>query len=183
MQNYSQIISTIYDETHPVSSFGHRAHYSVLRSITCHDNHGEQLKVPKAHDFGVIWDKDHDIKIIDFVEHLYLKNLLTPVLFLGERDGVLSVLVSAQCKEGMQQNFHEYVSAVAQLAKSQYEPWNVEVCIWGESLPGHRMIDSDYENVDLYLKNIQMLWNLGLKDLSVCLNRADLSVEPEIEII
>lgn len=183
MYKYSQFISSIYDETDPVSCFGHGAHYSVFRSITWHDNRGEQLKEPKTHDFAVIWDEDHDTQIIDLVEHLYMKNLLAPVLFVGVRDGGLSVLVSAQCKERPRQDFQEFVSSITQLAKKQFEPWNVEVCAFGENLPGHRIIDSTDENVDLYLKNIQMLWDLGIKDFSACLNRPDLSVEPKLEII
>jgi len=182
MYSYSQFLTTLHDEQQPVGRFGDGTHYSVFRTASWFDSSIRPLKEPMIHDFAVIWDKDHDTQIIDLVEHLYLKNLMAPVLFVGERDGVLSVLVSAQGNESQRQDFQGYVSSVAELAKNQFEPWNVEVSAFGENLPRHRIIDSAEENVDLYLKNIQMLWGLGLKNFSVCLNRPDLSAKPKLEI-
>lgn len=184
MLNYSEIITTLHDEKYPVGNLGHGTHYSILRTATWFDNCRLPLKEPKIHDLAIIWDKDHDKRIIDVVEHLYMKNLLVPVLFVGESNGCLSVIVSPQFKEASdEQAFQTFVSSVVKLAKNHYEPWTAEVCVFGENLSELQLIDSSCERAELYLKNIYMLWDLGLKDFRVGLRRPDLNAEPKPEIM
>jgi hypothetical protein len=42
----------------------------------------------------VIWDEDHDERVIGVVERMYFAGLLHPVLFVGERKGSLTVVLS-----------------------------------------------------------------------------------------
>ena len=184
MRNYSEIITTIHDEKYPVGHLGNGTHYSVLRTATWFDNCGLSLKEPKIHDLAIIWDKDHDERVIDIVEHLYMKNLLAPVLFVGESNGCLSVLVSPLFKNASdEQAFQAFVSSIVELAKNQYEPWIAKVDVFEDTQSELPIIDSSRERVELYLKNIGMLWELGLKDFSVGLRTSDLNVKRELGIV
>jgi hypothetical protein len=179
MYNYSQFLTTIYDERLPVGHLGHGTHYSVLRSATWIDDCRLPLKEPKAHDFAIIWDKDHNDRVIDVVEHLYMKNLLAPVLFVGESKGSLCVLVSHRFKETSDgHDFQAYVTSVSELARGQYDPLTAEVCPLGDSLSEIQIIASSQERVNLYLRNIYMLWDLGIKELKAGLIKPDLNAEP-----
>ena len=77
--------------------------------------------------------------------------------------------------------FQVYVSSINELAKNQYEPWSAEVSVFDDTLSGFHSIER--ECAGLYLKNINMLWDLGLKDFRVGLRRSDLHTEPKIEVI
>ena len=177
MYKYSELFTTRYDQEHPVGHIGSGTHYSVLRASTWFDNCRLPLREPKVHDFAIIWDKNHDKRVIDIVEHMYMKNLLAPALFVGESNGMLSVIVSPDFKESSDENdFQAYVSSVAKLAKNQYAPWTAEVSVFWES--EFQIIASSKEHADLYLKNISMLWDLGQKDFCVGLRKPDLNSEP-----
>lgn len=179
MYKYSELFTTRYDQEHPVGHIGSGTHYSVLRASTWFDNCKLPLREPKVHDFAIIWDKDHDKRVIDIVEHMYMKNLLAPALFVGESNGVLSVLVSPNFKESSDDNdFQAYVSSVVKLAQNQYAPWTAEVSVLGETQSELQIIASSKEHADLYLKSINLLWDLGQKDFNVGLKNPDLNTEP-----
>ena len=78
MRTYSPFFQTLYDEQAPVGHLGRGTHYSVLRAAVFHDELGEILpenryKGPHAkfHDFAVIWDEDHDKRVIEVIEQIY----------------------------------------------------------------------------------------------------------------
>lgn len=172
---YSQIFETMHDEKKAVGNIGNGSHYSVLRTPSWFDDCKLLLKEPMIQDFAIIWDKDHDCRVIEFVEHMYMKNLLSPVLFVGERNKHLSVLVSPLLKETLSElEFEAFVFSVVELAKNQYEPCTAEVCVYGDTQSVLQIIDSSRENVELYLKNIHMLLDLGLKDFRVGLCKSGL---------
>ncbi len=181
---FPQFFKTIHSDNKAVGDIGDGSHYSVLRSTTWYDNSRLLLNEPMIHDFAIIWDKDHDNRIIEFVEHMFMNNVLSPVLFVGESKEHLTVFVSPLFRETTDEHvFQDYVSSVVELAKNQYVPWTAEVCVFGEALTKHQIIDSSNDRVELFLKNINMLWNLGLKDFRVGLCRPDLYAEPIPEIM
>ncbi len=179
MNNYSEFLTTLHDEKKPVGNLGCGAHYSVLRTAAWFDSCRLHLEEPKAHDFAIIWDKDHNESVIDVVEHMYQKNLLAPVLFIGERKGRLSVIVSQQYKEmSDRHDYDDYVSSVVELAKNKNEPWTAAVCVFGEIESDHQIMDLSQDHVERYLGFINDLWGLGLKDFGVYLNKPDLLADP-----
>jgi hypothetical protein len=165
MKNYSQILATLHDEAAPVGNLGRGTHYSVLRTTAWFDDCMLPMQKPRLHDFAVIWDEDHDERVITSIEELYKKNLFSPVLFIGERKGSLNVIISSELKKTVGEHaFQGYVDSVFKLAQDQEDPWPAYVSAFGESSAWQSIINSSCECVELYLKNIHMLWNIGLKD-------------------
>lgn len=90
MRQYSHLFSTVHDQTEPVGHLGRGTHYSILRVYV-----GARAGVP-AHfqDFGVVWDEDHDIRVIDVAERMFLAGIFERVRFIGERKGGISLVLS-----------------------------------------------------------------------------------------
>src|SRR5438093_42433 len=93
---YSPFLETLHDETRPVGNLGRGTHYSVLRAVTWHDTFLTALPRAALLDFAIIWDEDHDARVIQVVNELYFEGLLAPVRFIGERKGGLTVLVAME---------------------------------------------------------------------------------------
>ncbi|MCS6038242.1 hypothetical protein LNQ52_33090 [Klebsiella pneumoniae subsp. pneumoniae] len=53
-----------------------------------------RYKSPKVQKFAIIWDEDHDTRIVDVLEIALMRNLLGPVVFAGERKGSLNIVLS-----------------------------------------------------------------------------------------
>ena len=96
MPIYSTLFSCLYDEPSPVGNLGRGAHYSIFRSVEWLDVIREPLIIPQVHDFAVIWDEDHDIRVIQVIEAIYMAGLLSPIQFIGERKGTLTIIVAAK---------------------------------------------------------------------------------------
>ena len=157
---YSPFFQTLHDETRPVGQLGRGTHYSVLRVPIWQDEWLNPLGQASLLDFAVIWDEDHDERVIDVVEALYFRGLLAPVRFIGERKGSLSVLVEAKTVDAWDRAaLKAYREAVSDVGQSQEDPWPATV---GAVLGPHRsIIHAPEEDVSLYLRNIQLLWKLG----------------------
>lgn len=167
---YSTLFSTLYDEQEPIGSLGRGTHYSVLRSIEWLDVTRTPLALPQIHDFAIVWDEDHDTRIIEAIEKIYMAGLLSPIQFIGERKGLLTIIVAAKYY------FHDTVStlttyeeAVEGISQSLGDSWPSEVGIFDRSPLEHQcepkgIIMAPRHNVMLYLKNIDSLWSLGTKD-------------------
>ena len=91
---YSPYFETLYDQQEPVGSLGRGTHYSVLRSVTWLDENLKPINPARLHDLAVIWDEDHDERIVEVLDALYLRGLLAPVHFVGERKGMLTLLLA-----------------------------------------------------------------------------------------
>jgi hypothetical protein len=94
MQVYSTFFKTLHDETSPTGHLGRGTHYSVLRAMVFHDSMGRPL--PDAHvaDFAVIWDEDHDARVIEPIEEIFCRGLLSSFVMFGERKGVFTAIPS-----------------------------------------------------------------------------------------
>jgi hypothetical protein len=168
---YSTLFSTIYDEAAPVGSLGRGAHYSVLRCAEWHDVTCAPLLVAEVHDFAVIWDEDHDERVIAVAEQLYIEGLLSPVQFIGERKGCLTVIVAAKFYwSGTEDDINVYKARVRSIAEGvDTDPWSSDVGMFDRS-PGsphqneyHGLIMADDHRVKTYLANIDSLWSLGTR--------------------
>ena len=160
MRVYSPFFETLYDEAGPVgtSPLGRGTHYSVLRCL----NHWNALggdEVPAVvQDIIVIWDEDHDVRVIAAIEDLYRYRLLPPVLFVGEAKGTLSVVVGKFFPSGQLSSYEKRLEHVAQ---SQPDPWDHQLSVWRED--GRMIIGNEgiKERPQLYLDAINMLWRPG----------------------
>lgn len=164
--SYSPFFQTLYDETHPVGRFGRGTHYSVLRAPIWQGALLNPLHEGAFLDFAVIWDEDHDDRVVGVIEDLYFSALLSPVRFIGERKGTLSVLLDEKNVAWGAENFARYRKRVDDISRHQCDPWPalVEVAYTGApSFKQPSIIHAQHECVTVYLKNIDMLWELGIK--------------------
>jgi hypothetical protein len=115
----------------------------------------------RALDFAVIWDEDHDVRIIPVIERIYAAGLLSIVTFIGEAKGMLTVILNERAGTrwgdgGMARMSLEYAECVG-----ADDPWQVHVGAMGEpDCP--LIISADRTQVGLYLQSIGLLWHLGV---------------------
>lgn len=172
-RTYSSLFSTLYDEVKPHGSLGRGTHYSTLRSVEWRDYSQPFSVGPFIHDFVVVWDEDHDIRVISAIESLYLEGLLSPVLFVGERKGTLSVLVSRSSRDAFSDDdWSKYQQDVGKVSSNQKDSWPSDVGVFSQIAGGPQELDrvhivnASEDRVYSYLKGIDALWGLGLKSYS-----------------
>lgn len=184
---YSPFFQTLHDETQPVGHLGRGTHYSVLRVPIWQDEWLNPLGQASLLDFAVIWDEDHDERVIEVIETLYFGGLLAPVRFIGERKGSLSVLIDAKTVEAWDRvALKNYREAVSDVSQSQEDPWPATVD--AVSGPNRSIIHAPDEHVSLYLRNIELLWKLGRHSSLVHLQevrcqRSDPPPEQQVRIL
>src|SRR5262245_36988079 len=83
MQTYSDFFKTLHDERSPTGYLGRGTHCSILRAVVFHDEHETPLPSGEFTDFAVIWDEDHDVRVIESIEKIYRLGLLPCFLMLG----------------------------------------------------------------------------------------------------
>lgn len=168
---YSNLFTCLHDESGPVGSLGRGTHYSVFRAVEWLDVTRRPLVLPQIHDFAVIWDEDHDTRIIDAIEQIYMAGLLSPVQFIGERKGGLTALVAARFYfAGSEADTEAYRKAVEAITQNLPDSWCADVGSF-DRIPGsahqcdYQGIINDQEHkVGIYLANIDSLWRLGTYD-------------------
>lgn len=168
---YSTLFSCLYDEPRPVGHLGRGTHYSVMRTIEWLDVTRSPLRKPEVHDFAVIWDEDHDTRVIDAIERIYMAGLLSPVQFIGERKGSLTVVVAARFFFGGNQA--TYAKAINDISQDLDDSWPAEIGSFDRSPVAsqtgwhqtftHGLISAEAHQVNIYLANIDSLWQLGTK--------------------
>ncbi len=169
---YSSLISCLYNEPERVGNLGRGSHYSVFRSVEWLDVIRAPLSLPQVHDFAVIWDEDHDTRVIEVVEAIYMAGLLSPVQFIGERKGILTVIVAAKFYFAYSEEVLDvYVQKLKEIAgkPAHGDWWSAEIGMFDRS-PGspHQtevkgLIMANEHRVITYLRNIDSLWSLGTK--------------------
>lgn len=169
---YSTLFSCLYDEPEPVGQLGRGAHCSVFRSVEWLDVVRAPLTTPQVHDFAVIWDEDHDTRVIDVIEAIYMAGLLSPIQFIGERKGTLTVIVAAKFYYAYSKaNLDAYIQQLNEISgkPNHGDSWPTEVGMFDRS-PGsphqielHGLVMAEEHRVITYLRNIDSLWSLGTK--------------------
>jgi hypothetical protein len=94
MQKYSDFFQTLHDETRPTGYLGQGTHCSVLRATVFHDETARPLRRARFADFAVIWDADHDMRVIEPIEEIYRRGLLSSFIIFGERKGSFTAIPS-----------------------------------------------------------------------------------------
>ncbi|WP_203225779.1 MULTISPECIES: hypothetical protein [Pseudomonas] len=172
LPTYTTLFSCLYDEPSPIGHLGCGTHYSVFRSVEWLDVTRTPVPLPQIHDFAVIWDDDHDTRIIETIEAIYMAGLLSPIQFIGERKGTLTVIVAAKFYFwGSDADLNSYERQLQKICENpgHGDNWELEVGMFDRS-PGsphqtelHGLISAEEHRVITYLRNIDSLWGLGTK--------------------
>ena len=165
MRQYSPYFKTLHDEVQPTDYLGNGTHYAILRSVAWHGQSLEPLKQGAFHDFAVIWDEDHDTRIIPVIEHLYFQGLLAPALFVGESKGLFTLLSVDSLADDLGKDAYDaYAATVAAAAQpGGDDSWPTNIRCY--SRPEGCLIDDAEARVALYLNNLRELWSLGLNPI------------------
>jgi hypothetical protein len=94
MRMYSDFFKTLHDETGPTGYLGQGTHHSVLRAVAFHDPMGSPLSEGRFTDFAVIWDVDHDVRVLEPIEGIYRLGLLSSFVMFGEHKGTFTAVLS-----------------------------------------------------------------------------------------
>jgi hypothetical protein len=96
MRSYSDFFKTLHDEQGPTGHLGRGTHYSILRALVFHDAMGMPLPEGQFTDFAVIWDEDHDARVMEAIEEIYRRGLLSSFQMFGERKGSFTAILSSK---------------------------------------------------------------------------------------
>ena len=169
---YSPYFGTLYDEQDYHGSLGRGTHHSVLQCAEFFDVELAPVETAHIHKFAIIWDEDHDLRVVDFVERLYLNGLLAPVQFIGERKGGVSILLASRFRYARHDgHLEDYLKRAETLADDiSGDNFNVEIGFFDRNafgvVPHHHyfsMIHTDRDKEEYYLRSIDAVWDLGTK--------------------
>ncbi len=113
MQTYSDFFKTLHDETSPIGYLGRGTHYSVLRAAVFHDPMGKPLPEGQFADFAVIWDEDHDTRVMEPIEEIYRRGMLSSFLMFGEHKGSFTAILSNKIPLAIEAIPPAFLSSVA----------------------------------------------------------------------
>lgn len=147
MKRYSHLFSTLHDEDTPVGNFAYGAHYSILRAVIWDV---DPKALPTYHDFAILWDEDHDDRVIWTVEQLYIRRMLPSVLAIGERKGSVTAIVVP----GTPRSFEKKLEEITQ--ENPGDSWCADV----GTLEEPNGLGCPSRATD-YLRGIDALWHLG----------------------
>ncbi|MEI6268035.1 MAG: hypothetical protein WCP01_04070 [Methylococcaceae bacterium] len=165
MHQYSPYFKTLHNEVAPVGYIGRGSHYTILRCVIWHDHMLIPLQKGKYLDFAIIWDEDHDERIISIIEDLYINGLLSPVIFVGETKGIFSLLThKPSILTPEYGNSSEFQCAIQNISEKQEDSWPANIFQYLST--EHTIISDSYERVSLYLENLKQQWQLGIKDVN-----------------
>lgn len=170
VRQYSTLFSCLYDEHEPIGSLGRGTHYSIFRSVEWLDVTRRPLDVPQIHDFAVIWDEDHDVRVIEVIERIFMAGLLSPVQFIGERKGGLTAIVAAKFYfSGSENDTNAYHQAIQAITLSLDDAWPAQIGSFDRAPENphqnfyEAVINDSEHRVAVYLANIDSLWRLGTR--------------------
>jgi hypothetical protein len=160
MQKYSDFFQTLHDEQTPTGTLGRGTHYSILRAVVFQDEEGKALAEAEFFDFAVIWDEDHDLRVIEAIQRIYIAGLLPRFTIFGERKGCFTAIIKGEFKDESQREWLSgRVHAITcNLDNDSWPASSVEL-----DSPDNKIISDTPERVNLYIENLIMLWELGLK--------------------
>ena len=120
MESYSPFFQTLHDERSPTGRLGNGTHATILRAIVFHDPQMRSISRGAEADFAVIWDTDHDTRVIKAVEAIYRAGFLGSMLMVGESKGVLHAIRSRRRDD------HGYLKGrLHEVAQSmEGDPWS-----------------------------------------------------------
>lgn len=173
---YSPFLHCIYDEPAPTGHIGRGTHYSVVQALSWRSEKGELCQQASVQNVAVIWDEDHDERIIPCAEALLMAGLLHAVSMIGERKGGVTIVfntmsavrLSKDQKRAYQQEVTRVINDV--VAAKHEDSWSIT---FGEmtDTPSSRSTgrdifhqsliqDGDVHKIETYVRNINYLWDI-----------------------
>ena len=119
---YSTLFTCLHDEDRQGTSC--LPAYSVFRAVDSRDVTRKPTERPRVHDFVVIWDDDHDTRIIAVIEEMLMAGILPGVQFISEHKGTLSIIRAAPT---YWVDLEEFRAQVSKLSAATGDWWVVEV--------------------------------------------------------
>lgn len=126
---------------------------------------------------AIIWDEDHDERIIACVEALLRAGLLYAVSMIGERKGSVTIVLTSMSAARLSDNQKRaYLEEVTQVINDVVDVKHNDswVITFGEmtDTPSLRLMgrdifhqsliqDGDEQKIDTYVRNIDYLWDIG----------------------
>jgi len=170
IRQYSTLFSCLHDEPGPVGELGLGAHYSIMSCATWFDDMRTPSDRGLVHKFAVVWDQDHDERVIEVIEDIYMAGHLSPVRFVGERKGNLFLVVDNYYFSNISDKERiGYIDRVSCIACARGDSWATEVACFdseysrNDDLKVSGIIFDHEPNVRAYLAFIDTLWGLGLR--------------------
>lgn len=170
VQPYSSFFQCLYD--HPdMPGDRYYGAYSVFRAIDARDVDQRPTPLPRIHDFAIIWDRDHDTRIIPVIEEMLMAGVLPGVQFLGEHKGFLTIILAARTYWNI--DVEAYAKRVEALTAAAGDFWSVKVGMYdhgkGNLRHGHQcdfqeLIGLSEEEEHAFLFTIDNMWQLGTKE-------------------
>jgi hypothetical protein len=165
---YSTLFHCLYDEQSPKSR--RFPHYSVFRAVDSRDVSQKPTDSPRIHDFAVIWDDDHDTRIIPVLEEMLMAGLLPGVQFIGEHKGTLTIILAARTYYEI--DLTVFTGKVEKLSAAAHDCWQVEVGLFDRTEGNLKALHQcDFQSLiggcdaDIaYLFTIDAMWSLGTKE-------------------
>lgn len=165
---YSTLFHCLYDEQSPKTR--RFPHYSIFRAVDSRDVSQKPTQSPRIHDFAVIWDEDHDTRIIPVLEEMLMAGLLPGIQFIGEHKGTLTIVLAARTYYEI--DLTVFTNKVEKLSTAAQDCWQVEVGQFDRT-EGNLKVQHqcDFQNIvggydaDVaYLFTIDAMWSLGTKE-------------------
>ncbi|WP_152754278.1 hypothetical protein [Burkholderia cepacia] len=169
IRQYSTLFQCRYDE--PRANPNLPYHYSVFRAVSAHNVEQLPTALPHVHDFAVLWDDDHDTRIIHVLEEMLMIGMLPGVQFIGEHKGELTVILAARTYWRI--DTKKYAARLHKLTGlSAGDYWTVRIGMYdhspGSLRSGHQC---DFQNIlgmgeeeeHAHLFAIDSQWKLGTK--------------------
>ena len=170
-RQHSTLFSTIYEGDD----------YTIIRCPEWFDVQLERLTVANVHDLAVKWDEDHDERIFEAVEKLYMAGLLAPVQVIGEHKGTLTVEVApkfyntadvADYTRRLHRHRQLRWGGAQSMAKDDRDVWSVELDVFTRRQQDNHHHDGRQwflaeqvqdTRVLTYLRSLEPLWDVGAR--------------------
>lgn len=172
---YSPFLHCIYDEPDPTGHIGRGTHYSVVQALSWRSEKGELRQQASVQNVAIIWDEDHDERIIPCVEALLMAGLLHSISMIGERKGgvtiVFNSMSAARLSDDQKRAYREEVNQVINdvVAAKHEDSWSItfgemtevpSMETSGQEIFHRYLIQDDVHKVDTYIRNINYLWDI-----------------------
>lgn len=191
---YSPFLHCIYDEPAPTGYIGRGTHYSVVQALCWRSEKGELRQQASVQNVAIIWDEDHDERIIPCIEALHMAGLLYAIAMIGERKGGITIVLKSMCaaymsKAQMSAYKEEVTRTIDQVVNDEHgDYWNTEFGAFSETPsmnePGYstfhrQLINDDVHKVDTYIRNIDNLWDVDVYLTAAEKSRLEMSLSAQ----
>lgn len=170
VRSYSSFFSCLHDQPEPIN--GRYGAHSIFRAVDSRDVEQKPTTLPRVHDFAVIWDDDHDTRIIPVIEEMLMAGLLPGVQFIGEHKAFLTVVLAARTYWAIDVDLYKArIESLASCAANDF--WNVEIGMYDRCRSGfERGHQCDFKDLlgygeledRAFLFNLDSMWHLGTKE-------------------